>query len=120
MAESNPRFLSHPIAVVDYDLGWPDEFARERQRILERVGAYIVELEHYGSTAIPGWQLNRSSICWQVCRTSTKRQSRHVRFATLAVRTSAFKYGRRLFTRGGRANEATHHLHFVVYRSPAW
>ena len=54
MAESNPRFLSNPIAVVDYDQGWPDEFARERQRILERVGAYIVELEHYGSTAIPG------------------------------------------------------------------
>jgi GrpB-like predicted nucleotidyltransferase (UPF0157 family) len=54
LAESNPRFLRNPIAVVDYDLGWPDEFARERRRILELVGAYIVELEHYGSTAIPG------------------------------------------------------------------
>jgi predicted kinase len=28
--------------------------------------------------------------------------------------------GRRLFTRGGRANEATHHLQFVLYGSAAW
>jgi GrpB-like predicted nucleotidyltransferase (UPF0157 family) len=28
--------------------------------------------------------------------------------------------GRRLFTRGGRAKEATHHLHFVVYGTSAW
>jgi len=44
MAESNPRFSSHPIGVVHSDRAWPDEFVRERQRILECVGAYIVEV----------------------------------------------------------------------------
>jgi hypothetical protein len=87
MAESNPRFLSKPIAVVDYDVGWPDEFARERQRILELVGAFIVELDTMAAPPFPGWPPNRSSRCWRVCRTSTKRRSRHVRFWRLAIRT---------------------------------
>jgi GrpB-like predicted nucleotidyltransferase (UPF0157 family) len=92
MAESNPRCLSYPIAVIDYDLGWPDEFARERQRILELVGAYIVELEHYGSTAIPGLAAKPIIDMLAGVQDVDRAPSRRVRFTTLAIRTSAFKY----------------------------
>jgi GrpB-like predicted nucleotidyltransferase (UPF0157 family) len=121
MAESNPRFLSNPIAVVDYDLGWPDEFARERQRILELVGAYIVELEHYGSTAIPG--LAAKPIIDMLAGVRDVDEAAVAAHSLLEIGYTDFGVqvpGRRLFTRGGRANEATHHLQFVVYRSPAW
>jgi GrpB-like predicted nucleotidyltransferase (UPF0157 family) len=121
MAESNPRFLSNPIAVVDYDRGWPDEFARERQRILERLGAYIVELEHYGSTAIPG--LAAKPIIDMLAGVQDVDAAPVAARSLLDIGYTDFGVqvpGRRLFTRGGRANEATHHLHFVVYRSPAW
>jgi len=121
MAESNPRFLSNPIAVVDYDVGWPDEFARERQRILELLGAYIVELEHYGSTAIPGLAakpiIDMLAGVHKVDEAPVAARSLYdIGYTDFGVQVP----GRRLFTRGGRANEATHHLHFVVYRSPAW
>jgi GrpB-like predicted nucleotidyltransferase (UPF0157 family) len=121
MAESNPRFLSNPITVVDYDLGWPDEFARERQRILELVGAYIVDLEHYGSTAIPG--LAAKPIIDMLAGVQDVDEAPIAARSLLEIGYTDFGVQvplRRLFTRGGRANEATHHLHFVVYRSPAW
>src|SRR6202011_4714684 len=121
MAESNPRFLSNPIAVVDYDVGWPDEFARERKRILELVGAYIVELEHYGSTAIPG--LAAKPIIDMLAGVQDVDEAPVAARSLLEIGYTDFGVqvpGRRLFTRGGRANEATHHLQFVVYRSAAW
>jgi hypothetical protein len=92
MAESNPRFVSNPIAVVDYDVGWPDEFARERQRILKLVGPISSSWNTMAAPPFPGWPPNRSSTCWLVCTKSTRRQSQHVRFTTSAIRTSAFKY----------------------------
>src|SRR5579859_1503633 len=121
MAESNPRFLNNPIAVVDYDQAWPDEFARERQRILECVGAYIVALEHFGSTAIPG--LAAKPIIDMLAGVHDVDEAPIAARSLLDSGYTDFGLqlpGRRLFTRGGRANEATHHLHFVVYRSPAW
>jgi GrpB-like predicted nucleotidyltransferase (UPF0157 family) len=113
MAESNPRFLRNPIAVVDYDVAWPDEFARERQRILELVGAYIVELEHYGSTAIPG--LAAKPIIDMLAGVQDVDEAPVAARSLLDIGYADFGVqvlGRRLFTRGGRANEATHHLAF--------
>jgi hypothetical protein len=48
LAESDTRFLSKPIAVVDYDSRSPDVSARERQRILQLVGDFIIDRKRLG------------------------------------------------------------------------
>lgn len=51
MAEFNPN---EAFAIVDYDPTWPDRFAREAAAIRGVMGNEIVELEHIGSTSVPG------------------------------------------------------------------
>jgi GrpB-like predicted nucleotidyltransferase (UPF0157 family) len=40
--------------IVDYDPNWPICFLREREEILVEVRQYTGEIEHFGSTAVPG------------------------------------------------------------------
>jgi GrpB-like predicted nucleotidyltransferase (UPF0157 family) len=85
------------------------------------VGGYIVELEHYGSTAIPG--LAAKPIIDMLAGVQDVDEAPVAARSLLEIGYTDFGVqvpGRRLFTRGGRANEATYHLHFVVYRSRAW
>lgn len=43
-----------PIYLADYDLAWPDLFARESARIRHALGNAAKRIEHVGSTAVPG------------------------------------------------------------------
>lgn len=43
-----------PINLADYDPDWPTLFEREAQRIREALGDHVVQLEHVGSTSVPG------------------------------------------------------------------
>jgi GrpB-like predicted nucleotidyltransferase (UPF0157 family) len=49
-----PPKLTEPIAVVDYDDGWPRLFQREADRITGLLGDRALRIEHVGSTAVPG------------------------------------------------------------------
>lgn len=40
--------------VVPYDPAWPEQFARERDRLAAALGATAVRIDHNGSTAVPG------------------------------------------------------------------
>lgn len=42
------------IEIVDYDRRWPEEFARERERIALALGPLALRIEHCGSTSVPG------------------------------------------------------------------
>lgn len=42
------------IRVVPYDPGWPARFQRERAALLEVFAGQAAEVEHVGSTAVPG------------------------------------------------------------------
>lgn len=46
--------LNRMIVVVDYDPRWPGLFEAERERLLSLLGDRLVEVQHIGSTAIPG------------------------------------------------------------------
>jgi GrpB-like predicted nucleotidyltransferase (UPF0157 family) len=46
--------MHRTIDVVPYDPAWPEEFARERDRIRNALGDVAVRIEHNGSTAVPG------------------------------------------------------------------
>jgi GrpB-like predicted nucleotidyltransferase (UPF0157 family) len=43
-----------PITIVDYDPSWPGLFDREDQRIRAALGDRVIQLEHTGSTSVPG------------------------------------------------------------------
>jgi GrpB-like predicted nucleotidyltransferase (UPF0157 family) len=43
-----------PIVVVPYDEAWPPLYAEERTRIERAIGPWVEEIEHVGSTAVPG------------------------------------------------------------------
>ena len=42
------------IPLADYDPTWPDLFKREAARIRSVLGEQVVQLEHVGSTSVPG------------------------------------------------------------------
>jgi len=43
-----------PDLVVAYDPAWPERYDSEAERLRETLGAIVVEIEHVGSTAVPG------------------------------------------------------------------
>jgi GrpB-like predicted nucleotidyltransferase (UPF0157 family) len=46
--------LSAPIVLSDYDADWPRLFQREEERIRGVLGDGALQIEHVGSTAVPG------------------------------------------------------------------
>jgi GrpB-like predicted nucleotidyltransferase (UPF0157 family) len=59
-ASSQPEFLQPrrrvdgPIRLADPDPEWPAQFAREEERIRVALGPRAVQVEHVGSTSVPG------------------------------------------------------------------
>ncbi len=43
-----------PITLVEYDSAWPQQFARDAQRIRAALGQRGLRIEHIGSTSVPG------------------------------------------------------------------
>jgi GrpB-like predicted nucleotidyltransferase (UPF0157 family) len=54
MASTNEPHLSRPIAVVEYDPRCASLFRAERRLILAVLDDVIIEVEHFGSTSVPG------------------------------------------------------------------
>jgi GrpB-like predicted nucleotidyltransferase (UPF0157 family) len=46
--------MPQSIVVVDYNPGWPLLFEEEKARILAVAGNYIEDIQHIGSTSVPG------------------------------------------------------------------
>ncbi len=42
------------ILIADYDPRWPSLFEEEKARILDAIGGWLVDIQHVGSTAVPG------------------------------------------------------------------
>jgi GrpB-like predicted nucleotidyltransferase (UPF0157 family) len=46
--------LAGPIVLAEYDRGWPQLFRREADRIRATLGERALQIEHVGSTSVPG------------------------------------------------------------------
>ena len=53
-SQTNPTAIPEPIVVVPYDPDWPRQFQREAVVIRATLGELLLEIEHVGSTAVPG------------------------------------------------------------------
>jgi GrpB-like predicted nucleotidyltransferase (UPF0157 family) len=49
-----PQVLAGPIVIVDYDPAWPRLYDREEARIRAALGDRVLQIEHAGSTSVPG------------------------------------------------------------------
>jgi len=43
-----------PVVLVEYDAKWPKQFEHEAQRIRKALGERALQIEHIGSTSVPG------------------------------------------------------------------
>jgi GrpB-like predicted nucleotidyltransferase (UPF0157 family) len=43
-----------PIVIAEYDPRWPAMFEEERNCILDVIGEWLVDIQHVGSTSVPG------------------------------------------------------------------
>ncbi len=46
--------VDDPVVVVPYNEAWPSLFEEERARIERAIGPWVEQIEHVGSTAVPG------------------------------------------------------------------
>ena len=46
--------VDESVVVVDYDPEWPLLFDRESRRVVEALGDAVADVQHFGSTAVPG------------------------------------------------------------------
>src|SRR4051812_22742580 len=46
--------FSGRVVIVDYDARWPDMFLREAERIRSALASGALQIEHVGSTSVPG------------------------------------------------------------------
>lgn len=54
MAGSGLGLESGKVRLVSSQSDWPLLFEREKQRVVPAIGALVLDIEHFGSTAIPG------------------------------------------------------------------
>jgi GrpB-like predicted nucleotidyltransferase (UPF0157 family) len=43
-----------PIVVVDYNANWSNQYEQEKQQILLALGDAVINIQHIGSTSVPG------------------------------------------------------------------
>jgi GrpB-like predicted nucleotidyltransferase (UPF0157 family) len=109
-----------PVTVVDYDREWPERFAKESERIRAALGDRVVDLEHMGSTAVPGLAakpvIDISVGLRDLDLTNDQIASmKDLGYEFLGELGLA---GRRFFRKGGA--QSTHHVHAVVWGGHHW
>lgn len=103
--------MARTILVVDYDANWPALFAQEAQLLQAIVTDNLVNIEHIGSTAVPG--LAAKPIIDILIEVSSlvalDKQSAAFASAGYQAKGENGIAGRRYFQKGG--DNRSHHLH---------
>jgi len=67
------RYGAGQIVVADYDPAWSAKFEQERAALAPLLGALVLSIEHFGSTAVPGLAAKPIIDLLVGVRSSTKR-----------------------------------------------
>lgn len=121
--DSLQRAIREPVSLVPWDDGWPARFEAERERLLAAFPGRILDVAHFGSTAVPG--MAAKAVIDMLGGVASMDQADALieplldaGYATSAAYNENLE-GRRWLMRhaGGRR---THHLHLVVLGGPQW
>lgn len=113
---------SGAVVVAPYDPEWTDEFVAERARLAAALGGVACEIEHVGSTAVPGLAA-KPVIDMLGGPPPESALEPYVRAFTGAGYEYRGEYGlpgREYFVRSDAAGARTHHLHLVVLGGGHW
>jgi GrpB-like predicted nucleotidyltransferase (UPF0157 family) len=121
--ESLESAIKEEVALVDYDPSWPDAFAAERARLMAAFPGTFLEIEHIGSTAVPGMRTKPIVDLMAGVRTMEEAIALNAplcanRYTTPPGMNECMD-DRQFFLRHARGKR-THHLHVVVHDSPGW
>ncbi|WP_096671137.1 GrpB family protein [Polaromonas sp. AET17H-212] len=115
--------IHEEVALQAYDKRWPTRFVAERDRLLALFPLIFVDIEHIGSTAVPGLvakpivDLLAGVETMAMARSLTK-PLREAGYTTSAE-FNATLTDRQWFMRWADGRR-THHLHIAVQGGPAW
>jgi GrpB-like predicted nucleotidyltransferase (UPF0157 family) len=122
-SESLERAIHEEVALMPYDPQWLLLFAKERERLMHLFPSRLLDVQHFGSTAIPGMPAKpiidllagvesmaiADSLVEPLLRSGY----------TTSAEFNATLPDRRWFMRWSNGHR-THHLHVVVLGGPEW
>jgi GrpB-like predicted nucleotidyltransferase (UPF0157 family) len=114
---------SAPLVITDYNPEWPRMYEKEKTLILQSIGHIIADIEHIGSTSVPGLgakpivdimiglhRLDDAAEC--IPRLEAIGHTYHPEFED--------QVPERRFFRKGPDEARTHHIHMVERSSSFW
>ena len=117
------RAIEQPVALADYDPAWPQMFEAERRRLMEALPGMFIEVDHIGSTAVPG--MRSKPLIDMLAGVATMEDAFAINGLidrigyTTSPELNATLKTRQWFMRQSRG-QRTHHLHVVVHGSRDW
>ena len=108
--------------IVEYCNDWPSLFQEEKTRIQMALGEIAIDIEHFGSTSVPG--LPAKPIIDILVGVSSLRDWASCRSPLENLGYDYAEHGgvpdHYIFGRGRDTSERTHLLHIVEYRGFSW
>jgi GrpB-like predicted nucleotidyltransferase (UPF0157 family) len=121
--ESLLAAIHEEVRLHPYDAEWPDHFLAERDRLLNAFPNAFLELQHIGSTAIPGLPAKPIIDMLAGVESMVVADEMVTPICSAGYTTStdfnASLVDRRWFMRWANGHR-THHLHVVVHGSRTW
>lgn len=115
--------IAEEIALVPYDASWPDIFAAERDRLMSMFAEELIEVQHIGSTAVPGLQAKPVIDILAGVQSMAVADALVKRLCCSGYTTSAEFNAtlplRRWLMRWADGHR-THHLHLVIHGGREW
>jgi GrpB-like predicted nucleotidyltransferase (UPF0157 family) len=121
--ESLHAAIHEDVALHAYSATWPAVFEAERERLLALLPGQLIDVQHIGSTAVPG--LAAKPIVDLLAGVETMDAARSLAEPlcrsgyTTSAEFNATLADRQWFMRWAQGHR-THHLHVVVHGGPAW
>ncbi len=111
------------VQIVDYDPRWPAMFEDEKSRIMDAVGEWLVDVQHVGSTSVPG--LAAKPI---IDMMPTLRDLGDARHCIAPLEALGYEYvpqfetilPERRYFRRGEVQIYSHHVHMVQADTAFW
>jgi GrpB-like predicted nucleotidyltransferase (UPF0157 family) len=121
--ESLLAAIYEDVALHSYDASWPHAFEAERDRLLSLFPGNFVDVQHIGSTAVPGLSAKPVIDILGGVQSIPVAEALALPLCQSGYTTSAeFNESlsdRKWFMRWANGHR-THHLHLVVHGSPVW
>ncbi len=122
-AESLERAIHEDVALHPYDTQWPHLFLAERTRLLALFPAQLLDVQHFGSTAIPGMPakpiIDLLGGVASMAVADALMEPLLLSLYTTSAEFNATLTDRRWLMRWADGRR-THHLHLVVMGSAQW